>query len=282
MDNIGELLKNARLEQGLSLEQVEEATSIRKIYLSAIEAGNYAGIPGEVFTKGIIRTYGNYLGLNGPELVVLYKAACTGADPEEVKPVEIRTASKITVAPHFKPQKTSYGIFIYLMAFVILIIVGVSGYVFLFSGGENNANVVAPQQSALNSDTKQSQQTVQQNKTQIEADAKKAKARAEQAALSGKADNEADGKEKQQSQTAASDNELELYMSCSDRCWIEVTADGKNVFEGMLVSNQEKTFSAKKNIVVKYGNIQAMKIAVNGTPQPVEKVDGVVIKEYQK
>ena len=102
MDNIGEILKNTRLDKGLSLEQVEEATSIRKIYLAAIETGDYAKIPGDVFTKGIIRTYGNYLGLNGPELVTLYKAACAGVDPEEIKPAEIRTTSKISVAPHLK------------------------------------------------------------------------------------------------------------------------------------------------------------------------------------
>ena len=41
MDNIGEILKNTRLDKGLSLEQVEEATSIRKIYLAAIETGDY-------------------------------------------------------------------------------------------------------------------------------------------------------------------------------------------------------------------------------------------------
>ena len=51
MDNIGEILKNTRLDKGLSLEQVEEATSIRKIYLAAIETGDYAKIPGDVFTK---------------------------------------------------------------------------------------------------------------------------------------------------------------------------------------------------------------------------------------
>lgn len=42
MDNIGEILKNTRLDKGLSLEQVEEATSIRKIYLAAIETGDYS------------------------------------------------------------------------------------------------------------------------------------------------------------------------------------------------------------------------------------------------
>ena len=37
MDNIGEILKNTRLDKGLSLEQVEEATSIRKIYLRLLK-----------------------------------------------------------------------------------------------------------------------------------------------------------------------------------------------------------------------------------------------------
>ena len=37
-----------------------------------------------------------------------------------------------------------------------------------------------------------------------------------------------------------------------------------------------------KKIIVKYGNIKAMQIAVNGKPAPAEKVDGVVIKEYKK
>ncbi|MFQ9935087.1 MAG: helix-turn-helix domain-containing protein [Phascolarctobacterium faecium] len=143
MDNIGEILKNTRLDKGLSLEQVEEATSIRKIYLAAIETGDYAKIPGDVFTKGIIRTYGNYLGLNGPELVTLYKAACAGVDPEEIKPAEIRTTSKISVAPHLKPQKF-FEYFTYLLSFVLLVIIAAAGYIFLFSSSDQPENIVTP------------------------------------------------------------------------------------------------------------------------------------------
>lgn len=93
----------------------------------------------------------------------------------------------------------------------------------------------------------------------------------------------ADNKQVQQKQQAVPDkNNLNLYMFCNDRCWVEVTVDGEKVFEGTLVSNQEKNFSADKKIIVKYGNIKAMQIAVNGKPAPAEKVDGVVIKEYKK
>lgn len=283
MDNIGEILKNARLDKGLSLEQVEEATSIRKIYLAAVEAGEYAKVPGDVFTKGIIRTYGNYLGLNGPELVTLYKAACAGVDPEEVKPTEIRTTSKISVNPHLKPQKSSSGIFTYLLAFILLIVVAVAGYMFFFKSAAVPDGTVTPKQSALSDAEDKNTKVSEQEKAKIEADAKKAKERAEQAAVAAKVKQEADYKAKQQeAQATANPNGVNLYMFCNDRCWVEVTVDGAKAFEGTLISNQEKSFSAKKKIVVKYGNLKAMQIAVNGAPLPIEKADGVVVKEYKK
>lgn len=123
---------------------------------------------------------------------------------------------------------------------------------------------------------------IPERKRKIEADAKKAKERAEQAAAAKTQKAPADNKQVQQKQAVPDKNNLNLYMFCNDRCWVEVTVDGEKVFEGTLVSNQEKNFSADKKIIVKYGNIKAMQIAVNGKPAPAEKVDGVVIKEYKK
>ena len=255
MDNIGEILKNTRLDKGLSLEQVEEATSIRKIYLAAIETGDYAKIPGDVFTKGIIRTYGNYLGLNGPELVTLYKAACAGVDPEEIKPAEIRTTSKISVAPHLKPQKNSSNIFTYLLSFVLLVIIAAAGYIFLFSSSDQPENIVTPKQSALSDDTAKSNEIPEQEKAKIEADAKKAKERAEQAAAAKAQKTPADNKQVQQKQQAVPDkNNLNLYMFCNDRCWVEVTVDGNQVkmtpiefkILHLLMKNAGRVFSSEE------------------------------------
>ncbi len=283
MDNVGEILKNARLDKVLSLEQVEEATSIRKSYLVAIEAGDYEKIPGDVFTKGIIRTYGNYLGLNGPELVTIYKAARAGVNPEEVKPVEIRSTSKISVAPQLQPQKSSRNIFTYFIALVLLSAVAATGYLFLLRSGDKPIDSVTPKQSSLEDEkTSVQNKNTDQTNAKIEADAKKAKERAEQAALDTQVKQEKDSKKTQPGQAIAKVDGVNLYMFCNDRCWVEVIADGKTVFEGTLVSNQEKSFFAEEKIAVKYGNIKAMQIAVNGTPVPAEKLDGVVFKEYKK
>lgn len=73
MEEIGRRLRAAREGKGITLEQAEEDTKIRQKYLHALEAGREADIPGEVYIKGFLRSYGNYLGLNGPALVEEYK-----------------------------------------------------------------------------------------------------------------------------------------------------------------------------------------------------------------
>ena len=55
---IGEELKNARLERGISLTWVQHETKIRSRYLEAIEAGDFSVIPGgDIYLKGFIRSY---------------------------------------------------------------------------------------------------------------------------------------------------------------------------------------------------------------------------------
>jgi len=73
VEEIGRRLRAAREAKGITLEQAEEDTKIRRKYLLALEAGREADIPGEVYVKGFLRSYGNYLGLDGPALVEEYK-----------------------------------------------------------------------------------------------------------------------------------------------------------------------------------------------------------------
>jgi len=74
MEEIGRRLQAARIAKGLTLEEVEEETRIRKKYIEALESGRTSVIPGEVYVKGFLRTYGNFLGLDGEALVEEYKA----------------------------------------------------------------------------------------------------------------------------------------------------------------------------------------------------------------
>jgi cytoskeletal protein RodZ len=64
---IGRSLELARKERGLSLHQVEEETKIRARYLRELERENFDVLP-PVYVQGSLKTYANFLGLDGETL----------------------------------------------------------------------------------------------------------------------------------------------------------------------------------------------------------------------
>ena len=65
MFEIGNSLREARLRQGLDFPRVEGDTKIRGKYLQALEAERFEVLPAETYVKGFLRTYAEYLGLDG-------------------------------------------------------------------------------------------------------------------------------------------------------------------------------------------------------------------------
>src|SRR5689334_7867590 len=64
-----ERLVEARERKGVDVYRAERDTKIRAKYLEALEAGEYAELPGAVYTKGFLRNYALYLGLDPDEVV---------------------------------------------------------------------------------------------------------------------------------------------------------------------------------------------------------------------
>jgi len=73
MEPLGAKLREAREKHNYSLEQIARDTNISKSYLEALEEENFGVIPGDTYVLGFLRNYGEYLGLNGEELVGLYR-----------------------------------------------------------------------------------------------------------------------------------------------------------------------------------------------------------------
>jgi cytoskeletal protein RodZ len=65
---IGRALESARKERGLSLKEAEEATKIRAAYLAELELENFDVLPA-VYVQGSLRTYANFLHLDGEAMV---------------------------------------------------------------------------------------------------------------------------------------------------------------------------------------------------------------------
>jgi transcriptional regulator with XRE-family HTH domain len=69
---IGSNLREARERQKLELPEIERATHIRSRYLAALEEERFDVLPGLAYTKGFLRTYADYLGLDGQRFVDEY------------------------------------------------------------------------------------------------------------------------------------------------------------------------------------------------------------------
>ncbi|MEF3304900.1 helix-turn-helix domain-containing protein [Paenibacillus sp. GYB003] len=72
MSDLGQLLKKARLDKGISLDHLEEMTKIRKRYLEAIEEGDYKILPGSFYVRAFIKSYSESVGLDPNEVLALY------------------------------------------------------------------------------------------------------------------------------------------------------------------------------------------------------------------
>jgi hypothetical protein len=66
---IGSSLRAAREQRQLQLPEIERATNIRAKYLQALEEERWDVLPGTAYAKGFLRTYADFLGLDGPRFV---------------------------------------------------------------------------------------------------------------------------------------------------------------------------------------------------------------------
>ena len=67
--SLPERLYAARERKGVDLYRAERDTKIRARYLGALERGDYKELPGAVYTKGFLRNYALYLGLDPEEVL---------------------------------------------------------------------------------------------------------------------------------------------------------------------------------------------------------------------
>ncbi len=69
---LSELLSKRRKELDLSLEDIERNTHIRRKYLKLLESGDYANLSNDVYSRGYVKNYADYLGFDTKEILKLY------------------------------------------------------------------------------------------------------------------------------------------------------------------------------------------------------------------
>ena len=95
MFEIGNSLREARVRQHLELTEVELATKIRARYLRALEEEAFDALPAQTYVKGFLRTYADYLGLDGQLYVDEFNSRFSAEGEEPREPVMVRRTSSV-------------------------------------------------------------------------------------------------------------------------------------------------------------------------------------------
>lgn len=119
LTSLPERLLAARERKGVDLFRAERDTKIRARYLAALERGDYRELPGAVYTKGFLRNYALYLGLDPDEILLQWRRerGDGSADPVPVVPRTVTAPRQgITISP-----RVFGGL---LLALVVVVVVG--------------------------------------------------------------------------------------------------------------------------------------------------------------
>ncbi len=69
MESIGEFFRQVRETKGLTIDEVASKTRIRTDFVKALEDGNFAKLPDQVFARGFVRSYARSLGLDEDDAI---------------------------------------------------------------------------------------------------------------------------------------------------------------------------------------------------------------------
>lgn len=251
---IGDLLRRERERQNLSIKDIEKATSIRALYIDAIEKGEYKTLPGEVYAKGFVRNYANYLKLNANEIVNAFNEemhpqeemqdAAGASSAEEARQEQSAERNreeyrgpKITSLESYPMEKKSHGVRNALMVAAAVFVVAFAALIAF--GGDEEPSAPAPRAKTQ----------TQQGQKQTEAAPKQA----------------ADG--------------VEMKLSFTDRCWTEVVVDGKTEFEGTAEKGKVLTLKGKDKVRITAGNAGALNYSLNGKDMGAIGQKGEVVEK---
>jgi len=132
MPEIGASLREARLRAKVDITDVEAATKIRAKYLRALENEEWGLLPGPAFVKSFLRTYADYLGLDGKLLVDEYKL-------RHERPTDI---DQMPISPNLGRRRAPGPVSRISPAWIIgIVIVALLGlFAYLGASGEEDTN----------------------------------------------------------------------------------------------------------------------------------------------
>jgi cytoskeleton protein RodZ len=243
MFEIGPALREARERRGLAFGDVEADTAIRTRYIRALEDEQFHVLPGATYTKGFLRAYAEYLGLDGQLFIDEFNSRHHDARTPHDQPIASQPRSR----PHQRRQRRESN----LVMIVLAAIVAVSALVLLATTFPNPPTARYP-----NSTTPTTQPTTP-------------------ATTSGN-----DGQKTHKKHASPERPRLDVSLVLSSSTWVRattgspagpgaVTTKDTDLGQGLLVDpavtgSSRVLFTARAPIFLRLGNPAAVTLTVNG------------------
>ena len=262
---IGPVLEKARNERGLTLEEAEHATKIRKRYLEGLEREDYGVLPDAVYAQGFLKTYANYLGLDGEGLA---RELRDRRRPRRERAVTYdygtpRTSEfdKPLVSPGQFGRKERGGIsaatiLTLLVALLALAAVAASLY-YVGRGTQSTGQDLPSQAGVANQQDANGQKPEPEGETPARATPDRGTPARGTPAGGGGRENAAAAEPRPDSLSVAVSVE-------GDPSWLSVLVDGELAYEQIAEPGFSRTFEGQRGISIKTGNAGAVGVEVNG------------------
>lgn len=237
MTSVGSILRKERESQGRTIAEIAAELCITQRYLHAIEEDDTAGVPGLFFYKNFARQYAGILGID-ERLILPALDALRG--PEDAPPgPEIRVPNRLVQATNRRHiPDISMG---WSVIGLVAVLLGCSG---IYAWWKR-----VPQAPAAVAAVVVARQT------------------APVAMVSTSAPSSAQAGAQPDSQSALQTGEASgvvLKLSATERTWLSISSDGKEIFAGILQPSESKTLTGLDRATMKVGNAGGIEVRWNG------------------
>lgn len=251
--SIGSVLKEARAKREASLEEVHAKIKIHPRVLQLLEEEKFDRLPSPLFVKSFLKSYADYLGVNGDELVSLYEKD-KKEEPQQV--LFIRSAEERLKQSRVKPRNMA-------------VIAAVAAGVLLVA-----AWVVPPTLRAVGQQITRAREGMAAFYKSSSAKKKKTQSASKAAAPAPKVKEEPKkpavnpawlhSVELGNFQAIPKKEQLQLEIRAIDTVWLKILTDGKTAFQGLVKKGDKATATANDAIEISTGNPDSMFWSLNG------------------
>lgn len=268
MSEIGQKLRDARIDKGYTLDDLQQITKIQKRYLIAIEEGNFDALPGDFYVRAFVKQYAETVGLDSEKLLAEFNDAIPQPQPpEHIAPD--KEADKPTSRTRTHNHNSGWSRFNrYLPTIIIVaVVVIIVGVIYAFAIGNRDRNKSVIQESSSVTVSSESSSNKAKHSQAASSSAKETSSKKEET-------KKPTLKLESSSSTAASfnytnapeKNTLVLHADDAKTAWVSVTAGGTQIWQGTLKSAEQTITmpTGTTSFIVKTGNAQNIKAKLNG------------------